>query len=65
MHVSWQDFGADKAGAGAERRPLLEAGVSDCLGKVVRGDGRKDGEGAAIKRGQVGEANKKSLEDSG
>lgn len=55
---------ADKAAAGAGRRPLLWANVSDCLGKAVRGGGRKDGEGAAVRRGQVGETNKR-LEDSG
>lgn len=41
---------ADKAGPGAERRPLLQASVSDCLGKAVGGDGRKIGEGAAVRR---------------
>lgn len=42
---------ADQAGAGAERRPLLQASVSNCLGKAMRSDGKKDGEGAAVRRG--------------
>lgn len=37
---------ADKAGPG----PLLQASMSDYLGKAVGGDGRKIGEGAAVRR---------------
>lgn len=51
-----------KAAAGAGRKPLLQSSVPNCWGEAVRGDGRKDREVAAVRRGQVGEASKKRLE---